>query len=164
MLYIEDILYNNYGRETSNNERKADHFIRIPITSLINKSLYRVPGIDRMVWVLKTGDDDDDDDDDTLDLTQVNAEISCVDCNRKGYFDCQDCDGDGNRIIYVGCDQCDNTGIFNYSECRDCDGEGTLDFICNGSRCQRGRIQKPCRQCQGIPGSEFYCGCCYGKG
>lgn len=160
---IESILYNNYGKETMNNFDKANHFVRIPISSLINENIYRVPNIKRMVWVLKIpnkkhararG----------LNLQHVNAEISCVDCNGKGHFLCANCAYDGQRITFIGCDQCDSTGKFGYNQCRDCDGTGKIDFICAGRRCQRGKISKPCRQCHGIPGSEFYCDCCYGKG
>ena len=96
--------------------------------------------------------------------SNLNAQISCVDCNRKGFFKCGNCAYNGKRIKFINCDQCDSTGKFGYNKCYDCDGTGKEDFICNGSRCEYGKIRKPCRQCQGIPGSEFYCDCCYGKG
>lgn len=156
--YTEDILVNNYNYSDNSNKNQADYFVRIPVSSILNRNLIRVPDFERNVWVSLSSQ--------PINLVSVKAEIICPQCmfEKRSQFCCTKCDGQGT--IFDPCERCDGSGTYGYRKCWNCDGDGEGDDSdtecdrCNGTGNYNWRRAKKCWGCRGNKGDNIDCDQC----
>ncbi|MCD9185578.1 MAG: hypothetical protein LUM44_04040 [Pyrinomonadaceae bacterium] len=99
----------------------------------------------------------------------VNGYNDCSACNKKGRFDCRNCESFwGNAKGKVKCPSCGGNGKNNDQRCGQCGGSGKIDCPkCHGSKfieCKtcNGRTVIPCKTCGTT--DRITCDPCKGKG